>query len=275
MKLSFSSCVYCSSPVWLPAYPIEYVIEKLSGFGYDGVELMCASPVAYPPYMNAEDRKRVAALLKAKKLSVSSVLPFPGGGCGNNVASPIAAEREQTIKNYKESIDLGHDLGARICLYIGGWVIWGVDQDQAWEWSRECLVEIAKYAKTKGITLAVEPTPSDSNLVENADDAIRMMRESKCDNVKLMFDTIHALYRGDNMTDYVDKMGKDLVHLHISDTDRMPPGTYNDFGLLIDALKGIDFSGFLTMEIGSGSYGRKVDPNLFAKKSIEYLRKLI
>jgi protein FrlC len=154
-------------------------------------------------------------------------------------------------------------------------VIWGVEQDQAWEWSRECLVEIAQYAKGKGITLAVEPTPSDSNLIETADDAIKLMRESKLENVKLMFDTIHVFNRGDNIEDYVDRMGKDLVHLHISDVDRMPPGTTNDFRFLVDALKAIKFDGYLTMEIGIGSMGRKVDANVFARKALEYMRSIM
>ena len=35
---------------------------------------------------------------------------------------------------------------------------------------QECLFECAKYA-LKGVLIAVEPTPADSNLIETADDA--------------------------------------------------------------------------------------------------------
>ena len=111
--------------------------------------------------------------------------------------------------------------------------------------------------------------------METADDAIRLMKESGLDNVKLMFDTIHVFYRGDSLTDYVDRMGTNLVHLHISDIDRMPPGTFSDFRLLVQALKKIGYAGYLTMEVGIGSMGRKVDANLFAKKSLEYMRSIV
>ena len=88
-----------------------------------------------------------------------------------------------------------------------------------------------------------------------------------------MFDTIHALYRKDVPADYVEKMGSDLAHVHISDLDRMPPGTSTDFTFLVDALKAIGYKGYLAMEIGLG--GRGVDANSFAKKSLEYMRSIL
>ena len=275
MKLSFSSVPYCSSPVWLPAYPIDYVIKNLSKIGYDGIELLFASPVAYPAYMSKQERERIVKLLKEYNIKISSFLPNPGGGCGNNVASPIEDERKLAIENFKESIDLGHDLGAKICLYVPGWVIWGVDQYQAWEWSKECLIEVAKYANTKDVMLAIEPTPVDSNLVDNADEALKMMREVNMDNVKVMFDTYHVFFRGDSLTDYVKKMGSDLVHIHISDVDRTAPGTYNDFRFMINELKSINYKGYLTIEIGFCSAGRRIDADSVAKKAYDYMKSIM
>jgi protein FrlC len=273
MKLSFNTWVYSSFPFWLAAYPIDYVIERLAQIGYDGIELGCASPVAYPPYMTKEDRQRVVGLLKKHGIAVSSVLPAPGGGVGNNFASPIEAERKQAVQSSKDCIDLAHDLGAKVCLFVAGWAIWGVEQKQAWSWSRDGLIEIAKYAAPKGVTIAVEPTPEDSNLVETADDALTLMEESGMDNVGVMFDTIHAFYRKEIPTDYVDKMGPRLVHVHFSDLNRMPPGTYNDFTFVVDALKEVDFRGYITMEIGLG--GRGVDGNVLARKAYDYMKSIL
>ncbi len=275
MRLSFNTWPYCSYPTWLPAYPIDYVIKNLAKIGYENIEIGCASPVAFPPYINNEERKRINKLLKENKINVSAVLPAPGGtGCGNNVASHIKAERLHAIQSYKDAIDLAYDLGGggKICCFLGGWVIWGVEQDQAWEWSKECLIEIANYAKEKEMIVAIEPTAEVTNLIETADDALKLMREVKMDNVKVMLDTIHACYRGEVLTDQVDKMGSNLVNIHISDTDRTPPGTYSDFKSFIDALKSINYAGCLTVE--GGFIGRK-DPNGFALKSYEYMKKIM
>ncbi len=273
MKLAFNTWCYSSFPAWLPAYPIDYVIRNLSKIGYDGIELGCAAPVAYPPYITQQDRQKICAMLKENKIEISSVLPAPGGGCGNNVSSPIEAERKTAVQSYKDCVDLVADLGGKLCLYVAGWVIYGVDQDQAWEWSRQCLTEVAAYAKKRAVTIVVEPTPTDSNLIETPDDALKLMRETKADNVKVMFDTIHALNRKDIPADYVEKMGSSLAHVHISDLDRTPPGTFTDFSFLIDSLKANGYNGYLTMEIGLS--GRGVDANVFAKKSLVYMRSLL
>ena len=99
------------------------------------------------------------------------------------------------------------------------------------------------------------------------------MREANLDNVKVMFDTIHVFYRKEIMTDYVEKMGNNLIHLHISDLERTPPGTYTDFKPLVDALKKIDYKGYLTVEIGLK--GRGIDSNLYAKKSYDYMKSIM
>jgi len=273
MKLSCNTWMYSSFPAWLPAYPLDYVIESLSRIGYDGIELGCASPVAYPPYLDEKEREKIRNLLKEHDISISSVLPCPGGGMGNNVSSPIKKEREAAVQSYKECIKLGADLGAKICLYVAGWQIWGVEKKQALEWSRECLIEIAKYASDFDMTIAVEPTSMDSNVIETADDAIDLMQSTGLDNVKVMFDTIHVLYRKEIITDYIEKMGKNLVHIHISDVDRMPPGYQTDFRLMIEALRNIGYEGYLTMEIGLG--GRGIDPNAFAKEAYDYMKSIL
>ena len=64
-------------------------------------------------------------------------------------------------------------------LYVAGWQVFGTNREQAWEWSRSALVEIAGHASGKGVTIAIEPTSADSNLVDSCDDALRMMREAE------------------------------------------------------------------------------------------------
>ncbi len=226
--------------------------------------------MAYPPYIDDTERSRIRDLLKKHGIVISSVLPCPGGGMGNNVSNPIKKERETAIQSYKDCIKLGADLGAKICLYVAGWQIYGVETTQALEWSRECLIEIAKFANEHGVIVAVEPTSMDSNVIETADDAISLMKSTEQKNVKVMFDTIHVLYRKEIITDYIAAMDKDLVHIHISDLDRLPPGSQTDFSLMIEALNKIGYDGYLTMEIGLG--GRGIDTNAFAKRAYDYMK---
>ena len=125
-----------------------------------------------------------------------------------------------------------------------------------------------------GVTVVVEPTSADSNLVESCDGAIRMMRECGRRNVKVMFDTYHALYRNEVPTDYVYRMGKDLDHVHLADAGRAAPGDGRvDYQALVASLVDVGFDGYLTMEIGFDR--RAVEPDMIARRAFEYMKPLV
>jgi protein FrlC len=272
--ISYNNWGYTSFPVWVPSYTLDETIYRLASFGYDAIEIGCAAPQAWPAYLSELRRKEILKTLKSNNLKVSSLLPAPGGGPGMNPSSPLPEERRYTIDHYKEVIRLAHDLEGPLVLWIAGWVVHGTSQKEAREYTLEGLKECAEYAKTLGVTMVVEPTSADSNLIETADDALELQADTGMDNVKVMFDTYHALYRNEVSTDYVYRMGKELAHIHLADKDRQPPGLgVCDYPALIKALKEIDYQGYLTMEVGF--HNRSVDPDWYARKSIEYLRTLL
>jgi protein FrlC len=270
--ISFNTWVYSSFPSWLPAYPLEEVIRRLAGFGYDGIEIGAASPHAWPDYLPQERRLEIKRVLQANNLKVAAMLPAPGGGPGMNPSSAYKEERDFTIKHYKDVVRLAHEWECPTVMWIAGWAIFGTSQQDAWNYSLEGLVDVARYAKELGVTMVVEPTPTDSNLVETADDAILLAEQSGESNVKLMFDTFHALYRNEVSSDYVYRMKDKLHHIHISDSDRLPPGQgVCNFDAVLRALKEIDYQGYLSMEVGF--HTRKADPDWYATTSIEYLKR--
>jgi protein FrlC len=275
MKLAFNTWVYSSFPVWVPAYPLRDTIERIAAIGYDGIEIGAAAPHAYPDYLDGAARRDIRATLEANGIALSSMLPAPGGGPGFNAASPLAAARANTIDQYRKVVDLCAELGGKTVIYVAGWQVYGTSRDDAWKWSREALVAIAEAAKASGVTIVVEPTTADSNLVESCDDALRMMRESQADNVKVMFDTYHALYRNEVSTDYVYRMGRDLAHVHFADAGRAAPSDAGraDYRGIIKALGEFGFGGYITMEIGFDR--RAVEPDRIAREAYLYLKPLV
>ncbi|EIJ78113.1 Sugar phosphate isomerase/epimerase [Bacillus methanolicus PB1] len=269
--ISFNTWVYSSFPAWVPSYPLEEVINRLSSFGYNGIEIGCASPHAWPDYLSKERRQEISNLLKQKNLKVAAMLPAPGGGPGMNPSSALIEERKFTIDHYKKVIQLAYDWECPTVMWLAGWAAFGTTQQDAWNRSLEGLVEVGKYAQELGITMVVEPTPADSNLIETADDALMLAEQTGLSNVKVMFDTFHALYRNEVPSDYVYRMADKLHHVHISDNDRLPPGQgRGDFDSVLRALKEINYDGYLSMEVGF--HTRQSEPDWYAKTSIEYLR---
>jgi protein FrlC len=271
MKYAFNTWAYSSFPAWLPCYPLDEAIRRIAAIGYDGIEIGCAAPHAWPGYLSKERRAELRNLLEACRLQAVSLLATPGGGPGFNPASPLAEEREATVRYYNEVIDLALDLGAEKVLYIAGWQIFGTSRQQAWDRSKDCLDRIASHADTKGITIVVEPTAAATNLIETADDALELMRSVARDNVKVMFDTLHALYRNEIPADYVRVMREDLVHVHVSDSNRVIPGEGRvDWIGLMQALNECGYGGYLTMEIGLDS--RAADPDQIARAALTFLK---
>jgi fructoselysine 3-epimerase len=119
----------------------------------------------------------------------------------------------------------------------------------------------------------VEPTAAATNLIETADDALELMRSVERDNVKVMFDTLHAIYRNEIPADYVRTMGKDLVHVHFSDSNRLLPGEGRvDWFGLMQTLQECEFDGYVTMELGLDS--RVADPDQIARTALKFLKDL-
>ena len=108
-------------------------------------------------------------------------------------------------------------------------------------------------------------------LVESCEDAINMMEDIGMENVKLMFDTTHALYRNEVPSDYVYLMNENLKHIHMADYNRKAPGTNGcDFVEIMQALKDINYDGYITMENGFES--RSSHPFVVARQSLENLK---
>jgi protein FrlC len=271
LKLSFNTWVYSSFPVWVPAYPLGETIERIAAVGYDGIEIGAAAPHAYPDYLDTERRAEIRRMLEANGIALSSMLPAPGGGPGFNVSSPMAEERRAAIDQYGKVIQLCAELGGKTVIYVAGWQIYGTTREQAWAWSRDALRTLARTAGDLGVTLVIEPTSADSNLVDDCDDALRMMREVDEPNVKLMFDTYHVLYRNEVASDYVYRFGKDLHHVHFADSNRLPPGEgKGDFVSVVQALHDIGYEGYIAMEIG---YDRRdSNPDAIARRAYDNVK---
>ena len=270
-KYSFNTWCYSSFPVWVPSYSIEEAARRIARAGYDAMEIGCAAPIAWPAHLSKTRRAEMKKMINGEGLAVSSLLPAPGGGPGNNPTSILPEERAATIAHYKEVVDLAHDLGSERVLYIAGWRQFGVPTSDAMDWCLHALVEIAKHAAQKGVTICIEPTSANSNLIETIGQAMKLREDSGLANVKVMFDTYHALYRNEVSSDYVYEMAPHLAHVHFADIDRKPPGEgVVDWVGVMQALKDIDFKGYLTMEIGFAA--RRVEPDRYARSALNYLK---
>jgi protein FrlC len=273
MKLAFHSWLYSSLASWLPSYPLEQVIREVAGLGYEGIEIGAASPHAFPDYLDQQDRARIRAQLAEAGLELACMDPAYGGGPGYNTTSALAAERAASLHYNKQCLKLAADLGCPRFVWLGGWYSVGTEQEQAWDWCREALRETAAFAAEHNVTLMVEPTPADSNLIETVGDARRLIAEVGDPRLKIIIDTYHVLHRKDSLVATLREAGDLLEHVHIADHDRMWPGFATDFRPLVRALHEMGYNKYLSMEIGFNV--RSANPEAYAARSMTYMREVL
>lgn len=271
MKFAFNTFPFSSFPTLLPTYTLEDTLKSIAGSGYDAVEIGCCAPHAWPQQLSASRRQEIRRLAEGEGLEICSLLPAIGGGFGCNPCSVLHRERQAAAEHYREIVDLAADLGAGMVLYIGGWRAEGMSLPEGWNHSLDCLRSVATHAADRGIIIAIEPTTADTNLIDTAADARKMMDDTECANVRLMFDTCHVAFEGRALAEYVHDMSDALVHLHAADTGRKAIGKGEmDWDSLLSALLAHDYQGYFTVETGFGS--RYLDPREMAKASISYLK---
>jgi protein FrlC len=275
MKLSFNSWVYCSFPSWLPVRSLEDTIDELAAIGYDGIEIGGAAPHGYPDHLDAERRAAIVRHLDGAGLGVSAICPALGGGPGYNPCSPDAPERRAGIAYMEACLRLAADIRCEYVIWLGGWRRYGQRRSEAWGYAIENLQACATVASEVGVKLAIEPTPTDSNMLEHAGDCLRLLDDAgvSADVGGVMIDTAHVFNRNDEVQDAFGEAGDRLVYVHIAEGNRDAPGTQHHFGTLVEELQRMGYDGWLSLEVGFNR--REVDPGGLARASYRHMREVL
>lgn len=248
--IGLNTWLYASFPVWTPSYTLEDALTKVDENGYDVVEIGAASPHAWPPYMKGERLDNLQGHLDSLELEAVSICPALGGGPGPNPASPIEEERQAALDHYIGCMDVAEAFDAEIIDWVGGWMLETQRYEDAWVNMRRVFEQVVEDAEDREMTIAIEANAADVNLIETPDDQLRLLDEVPSDNVGTMFDTAHAMHRGESPTSHVEQLGDSLVHIHLCDNDRQPPGEGTlSFRPMLDRLRDIGYDGALVAEI--------------------------
>lgn len=249
MKYAINNWVYNDEP-------LHDTFARLSRYGYDGVELKGA--------LDLYSATEVKSLVKEFGLPVPSVLgwniyPIPG----RDLATPDEIERQAALKYGQDCLDFADQVGARVFVVIPapanrvtpvgnpqGERAWMDAARREWELAVESIRQTARYAAKFGIQLAVEPINRyETYLVTTVDDVLRFNADVNESNVKINLDCFHMNIDEADPAEAIHKAGKELIHMHVADSNRAAPGRgHTDFRAIMAALKEVGFSGTMTLE---------------------------
>ncbi len=206
-----------------------------------------------------------------------------------DLASPDEKVRKNALTYIKSVVKMANELGAEVIIVAPSAVMkteTTVPRKQELEWVVPAMQEAADFAKDMNVKLAIEPwNRYETYFLNRAEQALELCDMVDRPNVGLWLDTFHMNLEEQSIPDAIRLAGKNLFHLHMADSNRAAPGRgHIDFPPILQAVKDIGYSGYLSMEILPAAAdpfgvlkrgGGKEFYDQYTQESIEFLKSLL
>lgn len=199
------------------------------------------------------DADHLAQLLEKNNLRAAVCGAF---GPGRDLTHPEAQVRQNTLDYIEQCLVLCEGIGAKF--FAGpmysqvGKVRYLPPQERQSDWNRavEGLRRVSEMAAARNLLLAIEPLNRfESDLVNTAADAVRLVREIGHPAARVMLDSFHMTIEESDLTAAIKHAGDLLLHVQVSESHRGVPGTgLTNWSAFAAGLKAIDYQGCVVIE---------------------------
>ena len=266
--------------------PVKEALKKAREVGASGVQIYATKGEMAPEALSAHARKELLARIHDEGLVVSALCGDLGMGFGNREKNPELIERSKRI------LDLACDLETKVVTtHIG--VVPEHEDHPRYAVMQQACAALAEYADSLSAHFAIETGPEPSERLRKFLDSLGSR------GVAVNFDpaNLQMVWKEDAAA-AVKNLAPYIVHTHAKDgrqlSFRSPEEIYGivqpepdavispsfeelplgegdvDFKGWLDALRGIGYNSFLTIEREVGG-----NPEADIRKAVEYLQMLI
>jgi sugar phosphate isomerase/epimerase len=270
MKFAFSTNAF-------KKHPLEDAVMKIGEVGYEGVEILCDVPHAYPPVFKKEDRRSLKRLISNYNLQISNLNAFTLYAI-QDIYHPSWIEDKTTfaqlrIEHTINCIMLAKDVGAKnLSTEPGGPVDGRIDRKKLEKLFVSNLSKVTEVAEREGVNILVEPEPN--MLIERSEQFLNFIKRIRSEVVRLNFDIGHFFCVKEDPAKIVHKLSDYIEHFHVADIaksrvhDHLIPGKGAiDFRSVFKAIDEIGYNGFVTVEL----YPYQDDPIYAASNALKVL----
>ena len=268
--------------------PLDESIKLAGKLGFDGIQIYATTGEFSPEVLTTERKSEVRSLLMENHLEISALCGDMGG-----YGFQIESDNTERIQKTKRIIDLAEEFEVGVIItHIG--VIPENKDNPRYSVMLDAMCKCGEYAADKKITLAIETGP------EKASTLLSFLQDTN-GGIGVNLDPANfVMVTGQDPVEAVQVLGKYIVHTHAKDgvmlkqTDpeiiydcfakggiealnvadyflETPLGDGDvDYAKYINALRGIGYDGYLTIERETGE-----NPISDIQKSLNTLRNII
>jgi sugar phosphate isomerase/epimerase len=255
---------------WEPPY--DEAIRRIARHGFKATELIGWNKDYLRDYYTPDTIKNLKSVLSGEGVSISQFVSTP-----HDLSSPDKAKRDAAIDHWARAVEVGAELGSPIINMVSAYpfgfrdaeyprittkplvqtftnkIPTGLNWDQNYQDYVASLKACSTLCEKAGVKLSIEPHPF--RYLANTDGALRLIEDVNSPAFGVNLDPSHTFPVGDFPNVSVYRLGKHLLHLHVSDNDGVTnvhwrPGMGKiDWKEMFVALKEVGYDGVVSIEL--------------------------
>ncbi|MBI4242960.1 MAG: sugar phosphate isomerase/epimerase [Planctomycetes bacterium] len=255
---------------------LSHVFKLAADIGYDGVEIAPFTIADSVSNISMQKRKNIKNLAVRYGIEIIGLHWLFVGPKGLSITSPDYEVRKRTREYFLALIDICADLGGTT-MVIGSPKQRNIPEGEtfksAWRFAKNMFLECLPLAEKRGVVLLIEPlSPAETNFINTAKEAIRLIEEINSPNFKLVLDVKAMSSENAPIPEIIMHSAMHLYHFHANDANKRGPGFGDiDFRPIIKALDKIKYKRYVSVEV----FDFKPDPVTIARKSCSYLKECL
>lgn len=256
-------------------WPFEKAFSYARSVGYTGIEIApftLGKPIAD---FGDEDRATLRTQIKDAGLECVGLHWLLAKTEGFYLTTPDEAVRARTGDYLAELARLCGDLeGSLMVLGSPGQrnLLPGVSHDEAMDFAADTIRRAMPVLEDRGVTLALEPlAPSEGDFLNTAALGIELAKKVDSPNCRLHLDVKAMSSEADPIEKVIRDSREWIAHFHANDPNLLGPGMGEVvFDPIFKALKGIDYEGWVSVEVFRYEPGIET----ICEESLRYMREV-
>lgn len=261
--------------VW--THPQE-MLQAIADAGYDGIDMD-----GEPDRIDRQRFFEVRDLAQSMGLDVPAILgAWAPWHCGEerDLCSPEESVRLRGVKYAQCAVDLAAEFEKPplfqlcACPIRNEYPLSSTPVDTLRQQFVKSAAEIAAYAEPRGVRIAIEPInkfEGHAGFLNAIPEALSIVDEINAHNLGVQGDFFHMNMADGPFIETLELTAGKLMHIHLAESNRGLLGTgHLDFPGIVQALKAMNFSGYLSMD----SLPAKPDWKTVLTQGISYMKQV-